>query len=1004
MTSTTSNSGAGERRDVITFAINGERYDVKAGEYDVTTSLNSFIRKQASLKGTKLACGQGGCGACAVNLSRLEDGNIVYLSVNSCLRPLGLMDGWSVTTTEGLGDSKRGFHPIQERIAQFNGSQCGFCTPGMVMNLYSALKEKPERSMQELEARMDGNICRCTGFRPILDAIKSFAVDSNTQNLVNKDLPFSHGPYNAHNDPKFPDFLHTVSRTRQIQFTDPHSRTWTRPSTLQEALQLSASSNSSSTKLVFANTSVGYYPEEQKTVKNYIDISNLEELKQHSTDPEKGITVGAGVTITAFIAYLRATEAKNGNNVSKVKHLNALANHAYRVAGTHVRNIASIGGNLIIAKQKGFVSDLATILLGAKATVTYVKNGANNLEYSEQSLEEFLRAPQLENNQILFSITIPWTNDNTYFATYKAAPRPQQAVASINSAFWFDVDRNNGIVQDVVLSFGGVMTEDAPGSHAIRAKRAEDAIKGQNIREKKTIEAAMEALKQDFSSNSGERDQAGGEVKYRERLVSGFLYKNFISVLGAINPNGGDVKIDSRVVSATIDPAVRTEVSHGVQRFKDVEEAKDEKQMGTVGKAIPHLSAKIQAAGEAVYTDDIGELEDTLYVAIVMAREPTKILTAIDKSGALLIPGILGVLDVRDVRGKNNALNSTEVEIFVPIGQEVKYDGQPAALVVAKNEKLARRGADAVKLTYTANNRNAAVVRTIDEALKEGGQRISPVRTESKIGDVDKEDAAELGPGDRRATGTVYIGTQHHFYLEPQTAYVVPDESLCYSVYSPNQWPDAASATVAEFLGVDYNQVRSIQRRSGGAFGGKVTPTNIVACCAALAAQKYKLPARCALDRYEDFKISGGREETKANYNVKFDAQGKIKSLRVDGWLNAGFTEDMSVITNQEFMHGITQSYYIPNVKAESTLVKTDLANRTTMRGPGNTQASFTIEHVMEHIAHELNLPAYEIRERNLLSETNRIGREGKRIESFTLPEVWNKCKETSDVERRRSG
>jgi len=987
-------------QDVITFALNGERMDVRPGDFDVTTTLNAFIRRQTRYKGTKLACAQGGCGACTVDLARMENGHVVHMSVNSCLRPLALMDGWAVTTTEGLGDSKNGFHPIQERIAHFNASQCGFCTPGMVMTLYSALKEKPERSMEDLESRMDGNICRCTGFRPILDAIKSFAVDSNTQNMVNKDIPFTHGPYNTTNDPKFPDFLNTVSRFRPIKFSDPLSRTWVRPCSLQEALQYASTLPANQTKFVHANTSVGYYREENETVRNYIDISNLAELVQTSIDQEKGLTIGAGNTITSFISALRATQASNGaGNPNKVKHLTALANHAYRVAGTHVRNIASIGGNLMISKKKGFVSDLATILLGSKATVTLVTDSKGTLENKNQTLEEFLSTPQLEANQMLLSVTIPWTNESTHFATYKAAPRPQQAVATINSAFWFDVDRNSGKVEDVCLSFGGVMNQDAPGSHAIRAKRAEQAIKGQNIREKKTIEAAMEALKQDFRSHAGERDNAGGDEKYRERVVSGFLYKNFISVLGEIGPNGGDIKIDTRVVSATVDPAERREVSRATQKFADVEEKG--KKTGLVGKAIPHISAKIQAAGEAVYTDDIGEVEGTLYCAVVQAKHGRKILKGIDTTKALQLPGVVAVIDARDIQGKNNCSGlGGEIEAMTEIGKLVQYHGQPIAGVIARSEIIARRGAALVDSTYEDVPGNKKPVVSIDEALREGGEFITPIRNEFKIGDADKEDAAELQAGEHRASGTIYIGGQHHFYMETQCAYIIPDEDETFTAYMPNQWPEIANMAICGILGISANRVRIVNRRVGGAFGGKASHTIIIAAIAAVASKKLNAPVRIALDRTEDFRICGGREETKAEYNVKFDKDGKIKSLRMDGYINAGFVADLSFFTSNAFAQNLTQTYQIDNLKSNCTLLRTNLPNRTTMRGPGETQASYTIEHVIANIAHVLNKPTNEIREKNFLQAGDKLPN-GKQIEGYALPEVWNKCKEMSDFERR---
>ena len=105
------------------FAVNGNKVSLPASEVDPSVTLNDFIRRNTKFSGTKLSCGEGGCGACAVDLSRKDfrTGETTHISVNSCLRPLASMDGWAVTTTEGLGGPKNGFHPIQERIAGFNG-------------------------------------------------------------------------------------------------------------------------------------------------------------------------------------------------------------------------------------------------------------------------------------------------------------------------------------------------------------------------------------------------------------------------------------------------------------------------------------------------------------------------------------------------------------------------------------------------------------------------------------------------------------------------------------------------------------------------------------------------------------------------------------------------------------------------------------------------------------------------------------------------------------------
>jgi xanthine dehydrogenase iron-sulfur cluster and FAD-binding subunit A len=142
---------------------------------------------ELNLTGPKLGCGEGGCGACTVMVSQCLDrhsGYIDHRTVNACLAPLCSVDGCHVITVEGLGSvAKSNLHPAQSRLAEMFGSQCGFCTPGIVMSLYGTITSSnhPHSSltMQDIEEAFDGNLCRCTGYRPILDAAKTFAKDIN---------------------------------------------------------------------------------------------------------------------------------------------------------------------------------------------------------------------------------------------------------------------------------------------------------------------------------------------------------------------------------------------------------------------------------------------------------------------------------------------------------------------------------------------------------------------------------------------------------------------------------------------------------------------------------------------------------------------------------------------------------------------------------------------------------------------------------------------------------
>ncbi|KAJ2749567.1 hypothetical protein IWQ56_007206, partial [Coemansia nantahalensis] len=170
-TSTGSSSSSGSSS--IMFYLNGQR--VVVAQPDLDETLLQFLRR-TGLTGTKLGCGEGGCGACTVMVSRYapETDSIEHAAVNACLCPVFAVDGKHVVTVEGLGTA-RAPHPVQQRIALLHGSQCGFCTPGFVMSLYVLLRNNPAPSEREIEECFDGNLCRCTGYRPILDAAKTFA-------------------------------------------------------------------------------------------------------------------------------------------------------------------------------------------------------------------------------------------------------------------------------------------------------------------------------------------------------------------------------------------------------------------------------------------------------------------------------------------------------------------------------------------------------------------------------------------------------------------------------------------------------------------------------------------------------------------------------------------------------------------------------------------------------------------------------------------------------------
>jgi xanthine dehydrogenase small subunit len=977
-------------------------------------TLNAYIRRHTRYTGTKLSCGEGGCGACAVDLSRVDpvSGKVVHISVNSCLRPLVSVDGWAVTTTEGLGSSQTGHHAIQERIANFHGSQCGFCTSGMVMTMYSTLQHNPDATMEQVESRLDGNLCRCTGYRPILDACKSLAVDSDIEDFIGCGSAFQRaatpacngksssssssssssndecgkgdckgveaegcggqcenkrkGDAAARQGPEFPAALGKYDFTRSLSYDSPSSTmpSYVRPRNLEQVFDILAQHRKSGdVKLIVGNTSIGIYKHEQPKV--LVDVGNLPELLQITTIDNVGVSFGASVSLS----NLEETLDQQAKTLAAelVASFSNLAKHVRRIANVHVRNAGSIAGNLTLAKTKGFLSDLATILLGARATVTMARAGG---EQRTLTIEDFLHESQYHAGEIMHSICIPFTKQGVQFYTYKTALRAQNSHAYVNAAFYFDL-QHDGVVRDATIAFGGIGRDDEPGTHAVRAVATENSLKDKQLNGD-TLARALEILKTELQPQSG--DQA-----FRQRLVTGFFFKAVTAAAGSAVPE--------RLRSAARDVTQRS-VSHGRQAYTVSDEH------APVSRAIAKLGATLQASGEAVYTDDMPMHGNAGFGVIAKSDRARGKIVSIDTDAARRMPGVIGVVTAADIKNNNCSAVGAVQPVFAE--SEVWFHGQPVALVVADSELNATAAARLVKVTYDLEASKPPAL-TIEQAQREPDVFGTAVKNEVKCGDADAALAAATP--ERVLKGRVFVGSQLHFAMEPHVAYALPDEEGCMTIYVPHQWPAALQSGVANVLGVPYSKVRAIQRRAGGGFGGKILHSVHTAAIAAVAAHKLKRPVRVTMDRNTDMAMYGGREETDAHYTVAFEPDGRITALSVEALLNAGWTVDLTGFVCNAFSSALSQAYDIRNLKSACGVVLSNLATRTAVRGPGEIGASFAIETIIEHVAHAVGRPADQVRAANFFAAdaTDRKAPNGTSIEPYTVNELWEQLRHKCD-------
>lgn len=320
------------------------------------------MRDTLRLCGTKLGCGEGGCGACTVMLSKVIDrstNEIKHVAANACLTPVCAVHGMAVTTVEGIGSTKTKLHPVQERIAKAHGSQCGFCTPGIVMSMYALLRSIPTPTMKDMEIAFQGNLCRCTGYRPIIEGYKTFTKEfecamgenccKNQKNACStaeeqRDELYYIGQWSPHDpsqEPIFPPELKLSNALDMGSIVFYGKRvTWYRPNNLNDLMTLKL--QHSGAKIIVGNTEVGvevkfkhfHYP--VMIMPNQIPEMNRTNIR------EDGVEFGAAVTlmdIDKTFEELMKTLPEN-----KTRLFKASVNMLHYFAGKQIRNVAALGG------------------------------------------------------------------------------------------------------------------------------------------------------------------------------------------------------------------------------------------------------------------------------------------------------------------------------------------------------------------------------------------------------------------------------------------------------------------------------------------------------------------------------------------------------------------------------------------------------------------------------------------------------------------------------------
>ncbi|KAL0926397.1 hypothetical protein M5K25_002624 [Dendrobium thyrsiflorum] len=976
---------------------------------------------------------KGGCGACVVLLGTYDPVNeqVEEFAISSCLTLIYSINLCSVTTAEGLGNAKDGFHSIHKRFSGFHASQCGFCTPGMCMSLYSALikAEKNERpappsgfsklTVTEAQKAISGNLCRCTGYRPIVDACKSFAADVDLEDL-GLNAFWKRGGKSASVEKlpsftvasTFPEFLKSeIKSVLNCNSTFPNgsvngSKTqldicfnampasfaddsWHYPKTVDDVYKLlnSKEFNGSMVKMVAGNTGSGVYKEED-LYDRFIDLKGIPELSSIKCD-DKGIQIGATVTISRAIEVLKEER--------KSLVYNKIAEHMTKVASEFVRNTASIGGNLILAKRKGLPSDIATALIAVDSTVC-LQTDSKRLAVK---LEEFLEMPLMNYRTLLLSIHIPsWTsspNSNSdtngsveciaavrresklLFETYRAAPRPLgNAVAYLNSAFLAhtSVDKNSDhiIIDNLKLAFG------AYGSaHAIRARDVEKLLIGKPCTSAILLEAII-LLKKIIVPKQGIAHRA-----YRSSLAAAFLFDFLL-------PLCKDMKgIDELSLANGAASAENLDDSSG-ECFGNHDLLLSSKQLlsyGTqhcpIGGPTKKVGAELQSSGEAIYVDDIPSPKDCLFGAFIISTRPLARIKDISFKATRATQKIITVISVADIPKGGVNIGCRNLLGVDPLFADslAVHVGQPLGLVIAETQRFANMGAKQVLVDYSTEGLEPPILSMEEAVQRSSFFDIPPFLCPEQIGDFSK---GMLEADHKILSAEITLPSQYYFYMETQTALAVPDEDNCVVVYSSTQSPEETGVIIAKCLGVPVNNIRVITRRVGGGFGGKATK-------AAPVAYKLRRPVRMYLDRKTDMIMTAGRHPMNIKYSVGFKSDGKITALHIDLLIDAGIFLDLSPLIARSVIEAL-KKYNWGALSFDIKLCKTNLPSKSAMRAPGDLQGSFIAEAIIEHVASSVHIDTYLIRKKNLhsIESLKYYFREFETEASeYTLPSLFDK-------------
>jgi len=403
---------------------------------------------------------------------------------------------------------------------------------------------------------------------------------------------------------------------------------------------------------------------------------------------------------------------------------------------------------------------------------------------------------------------------------------------------------------------------------------------------------------------------------------------------------------------------------------------------------MKNIDANGHVRGESLFIDDILNKQHTLHAAVYSSPVAHAKNLVIDASKAEIYPGVERIFTAKDIPGENE-IGGILLDEPLLAEDQLHFQGQPIAIVVADSDFIARQARELIEITYT----ELPVITTAKQA-KEKGSFINPARTFS-MGNVDDSfaDCEHVFEDDTFSNG------QEHLYLETQGSYAEKMENGCIKLMSSTQGPTVVQRIAARVLGVPMHKIEVDVTRLGGGFGGKEDQATPWAVMAALATYHLNIPVKLILGRHDDLKMTGKRHPYESHFKIGLDKDLKIKALEVEFLQNSGAAADLSPAIAERTLFHATNSYFIPHVKTIVHSCKTNLPPNTAFRGFGGPQGKFVIESAIAKAADQLNIPAWRIQQANLLQENDEFyyGQIATKVEAKN---TWNQLNNNINISK----